>query len=61
MKESGDAFCKAAEMALKAQEKLDAGQRFYDASKSYKLSNPECKPAHELCILSQLAARRFGR
>jgi alpha-soluble NSF attachment protein len=41
MKEAGDAFCKAADMAIKAGEKDDAGQRFHDASKAYKLSHPE--------------------
>lgn len=41
MKEAGDAFCKAADMATKAGEQDDAGQRFHDASKAYKLSHPE--------------------
>lgn len=40
-KESGDAFCKAADMALKAGDKDDAATRFYDASKSYKKSHPD--------------------
>lgn len=44
MKEAGDAFCKAADMATKAGEKDDAGQRFHDASKAYKLSHPEREP-----------------
>lgn len=40
-KESGDAFCKAAEMSLKTGEKDDAANDFWDASKSYKKSHPE--------------------
>ena len=41
--ESGDAFCKAAEMALKGEEKDDAANDFWTASKSYKKTNPERK------------------
>jgi len=40
-KESGDAFCKAAEMAIKAGEKDDAAQRFQEASKMYKKTHPD--------------------
>ena len=40
-KESGDAFCKAAEMSLKCNEKDDAANDFWNASKSYKKSHPE--------------------
>ncbi|ORY73826.1 soluble NSF attachment protein [Leucosporidium creatinivorum] len=40
-KESGDMFCKAAEMSLKGDEKDDAANDFWTASKSYKKSNPE--------------------
>ncbi|KAK4049816.1 vesicular-fusion protein S17 [Microbotryomycetes sp. JL201] len=40
-KESGDCFCKAAEMSLKGDEKDDAANDFWTASKSYKKSNPE--------------------
>lgn len=40
-KESGDAFCKAAEMSLKAQDKDGAASDFWNASKSYKKSHPE--------------------
>lgn len=35
-------FCKAAEMSLKGDEKDDAANDFWTASKSYKKSNPEC-------------------
>lgn len=40
-KESGDCFCKAAEMAMKADEKDDAANDFWAASKAYKKGNPE--------------------
>lgn len=40
-KEAGDSFCKAAEMALKNDEKDDAANDFWTASKSYKKSHPE--------------------
>ncbi|GAA6003558.1 alpha-soluble NSF attachment protein SEC17 [Rhodotorula paludigena] len=40
-KEAGDCFCKAAEMALKNDEKDDAANDFWTASKSYKKSHPE--------------------
>jgi len=40
-KESGDAFCKAAECALRSDEKDDAANDFWNASKSYKKSHPE--------------------
>lgn len=39
-KESGDAFVKAAEMALKNQEVDDAANDYWTASKSYKKSHP---------------------
>lgn len=42
-KESGDMFCKAAEMSLKGDEKDDAANDFWTASKSYKKANPECR------------------
>lgn len=41
-KESGDCFCKAAEMAMNGNEKDDAANDFWTASKSYKKTNPEC-------------------
>ena len=44
-KESGDCFCKAAEMSLKGDEKDDAANDFWTASKSYKKSNPERESA----------------
>ncbi|CAD6582144.1 MAG: vesicular-fusion protein S17 [Cyphobasidiales sp. Tagirdzhanova-0007] len=44
-KESGDAFCKAAEMSIKAGEKDDAANDFWNASKSYKKSHPEREQA----------------
>ena len=50
-KESGDAFCKAADMALKAGDKDDAATRFYDASKSYKKSHPDRARPVSLCVL----------
>ncbi|KAK4698130.1 alpha-soluble NSF attachment protein, partial [Phenoliferia sp. Uapishka_3] len=40
-KESGDCFCKAAEMALKGEEKDDAANDYWTASKSYKKTHPE--------------------
>ncbi|GAA6031277.1 hypothetical protein JCM8097_005580 [Rhodosporidiobolus ruineniae] len=40
-KDAGDCFCKAAEMALKNDEKDDAANSFWTASKSYKKSHPE--------------------
>ncbi|BGP18114.1 hypothetical protein JCM10213_004217 [Rhodosporidiobolus nylandii] len=40
-KDAGDCFCKAAEMALKNDEKDDAANDFWTASKSYKKSHPE--------------------
>ncbi|GAA5866926.1 hypothetical protein JCM8547_003919 [Rhodosporidiobolus lusitaniae] len=40
-KEAGDCFCKAAEMALKNDEKDDAANDFWTASKSYKKTHPE--------------------
>ncbi|PLW10685.1 hypothetical protein PCANC_01321 [Puccinia coronata f. sp. avenae] len=40
-KDSGDAFCKAAECSLKLGEKDDAGNDFWSAAKSYNKSNPE--------------------
>lgn len=40
-KESGDSFCKAAEMSLKSQDKDQAANDFWNASKSYKRSHPE--------------------
>ncbi|MBW0464955.1 hypothetical protein O181_004670 [Austropuccinia psidii MF-1] len=40
-KESGDAFCKAAECSLKLGEKDDAGNDFWSAAKSYNKCNPE--------------------
>ncbi|KAI5475294.1 vesicular-fusion protein Sec17 [Pseudohyphozyma bogoriensis] len=40
-KESGDCFCKAAEMALKGDEKDDAANDYWNASKSYKKTHPE--------------------
>ncbi|KAK4048463.1 vesicular-fusion protein S17 [Microbotryomycetes sp. JL221] len=40
-KQSGDCFCKAAEMSLKGDDKDDAANDFWTASKSYKKSNPE--------------------
>ncbi|GAA5902790.1 alpha-soluble NSF attachment protein SEC17 [Sporobolomyces salmoneus] len=40
-KDAGDCFVKAAEMALKMNEKDDAANDFWTASKAYKLSNPE--------------------
>lgn len=40
-KEAGDAFSRAAEMALKNDEKDDAANDFWTASKSYKKSHPE--------------------
>lgn len=43
-KESGDCFCKAAEMAMKADEKDDAANDFWAASKAYKKGNPEREP-----------------
>lgn len=49
-KDSGDCFCKAAEMALKGDEKDDAANDFWTASKSYKKTNPE--------RTSSLSARR---
>lgn len=42
-KESGDCFCKAGEMSLKGEEKDDAANDFWTASKSYKKTHPECK------------------
>jgi alpha-soluble NSF attachment protein len=50
-KESGDAFCKGAEMAIKAEEKDDAANDYWNASKSYKRSNPECMWP-PLCVFS---------
>lgn len=44
-------FCKAAEMSLKGDEKDDAANDFWTASKSYKKSNPE----------RALALRRDGK
>ena len=49
-KESGDAFCKAAEMSLKQNEKDDAANDFWDASKAYKKSHPE-REARQLCLM----------
>jgi alpha-soluble NSF attachment protein len=43
-KDSGDAFCKAAECSLKLGEKDDAGNDFWSAAKSYNKSNPERTP-----------------
>lgn len=43
-KESGDCFCKAAEMALKGDEKDDAANDYWTASKSYKKTHPERAP-----------------
>ncbi|WAQ88881.1 hypothetical protein PtA15_10A302 [Puccinia triticina] len=40
-KDSGDAFCKAAECSLKLGEKDDAGNDFWSAAKSYNKSTPE--------------------
>lgn len=40
-KESGDAFCKAAECSLKIGEKDDAGNDFWSAARSYNKCNPE--------------------
>lgn len=40
-KDSGDAFCKAAECSLKLGEKDDAGNDFWSAAKSYNKCNPE--------------------
>ncbi|GAA5939935.1 hypothetical protein JCM1841_004115 [Sporobolomyces salmonicolor] len=40
-KDAGDCFCKAAEMALKQDEKDDAASDFWTASKCYKKSHPE--------------------
>ena len=40
-KDAGDCFVRAAEMALKMEEKDDAANDFWTASKAYKLSNPE--------------------
>ncbi|KAM0746765.1 TPR-like protein [Meredithblackwellia eburnea MCA 4105] len=40
-KESGDCFCKAAQMALKGEEKDEAANDFWSASKSYKKTHPE--------------------
>ncbi|KAF9995599.1 hypothetical protein BGZ80_000476 [Entomortierella chlamydospora] len=40
-KESGDTFCKAADMQLKMNEKDEAANIFINASKSYKKSSPE--------------------
>jgi alpha-soluble NSF attachment protein len=48
-KESGDAFSKAAEMAIKADEKDDAANDFWNASKSYKKTNPE-RVWSQLCL-----------
>jgi len=42
-KDAGDCFVRAAEMALKMEEKDDAANDFWTASKAYKLSNPERK------------------
>ncbi|GAA99208.1 uncharacterized protein L969DRAFT_72967 [Mixia osmundae IAM 14324] len=39
-KESGDAFCKAAEMSIKADERDDAANDFWNAAKSYKKAQP---------------------
>lgn len=41
-KESGDAFCKAAECSLKLGEKDDVANDYWSACKSYNKSNPEC-------------------
>lgn len=40
-KESGDTFCKAADMQLKMNEKDEAANTFINASKSYKKSSPQ--------------------
>ncbi|KAG0317346.1 hypothetical protein BGZ99_006354 [Dissophora globulifera] len=40
-KESGDAYCKAAEMQMKMGEKDEAAQTYINASKSYKKSKPQ--------------------
>ncbi|GAA5867051.1 hypothetical protein JCM5296_002736 [Sporobolomyces johnsonii] len=40
-KDAGDCFCKAAEMALKQDEKDDAASDFWTASKCYKKTHPE--------------------
>ncbi|GAA6017113.1 hypothetical protein JCM10207_002539 [Rhodosporidiobolus poonsookiae] len=41
LKEAGDCFCKAAEMALKNDEKDDAANDYWTAAKAYKKSHPE--------------------
>lgn len=54
-KESGDAFCKAADMSLKAGEKDDAANDFWNASKSYKKAYPErASPAHAISLPSRI-------
>lgn len=40
-KESGDTFCKAADMQLKMNEKDEAANTFINASKSYRKSSPQ--------------------
>ncbi|GAA5937560.1 alpha-soluble NSF attachment protein SEC17 [Sporobolomyces koalae] len=40
-KDAGDCFSKAAEMALKMDEKDDAANDYWTAAKAYKLSHPE--------------------
>ncbi|GAA6063268.1 hypothetical protein JCM10212_005002, partial [Sporobolomyces blumeae] len=40
-KDAGDAFVRAAEMAIKMDEKDDAANDYWTASKAYKLSHPE--------------------
>lgn len=41
-KESGDAFARAGDCAIKAGEKDDAANDYWNAAKSYKKTHPEC-------------------
>lgn len=40
-KEAGEAFVRAGECAIKADERNEANQHFWEAGKAYKQSNPE--------------------
>ena len=42
-KEAGDAFVRAGECSIKADERNESNQHFWEAGKAYKQTNPECK------------------
>lgn len=59
-KEAGDSFLRAAECAIKADERNEANQHFWEAAKAYKQTNPDLAvEAYQRAVNGLLESGRF--